>query len=141
MNERPALHGAVLLYDGACGFCAGCVQVVLRLEPDNVRPALRFAPLQGAYAAALLARHPTLHAVDSVVWHEPERDLVLVRSDAALAVARHLGGPYRLLGALVRLLPRALRDWLYDRIAARRLALAAPACLLPTPAERARFLS
>lgn len=130
----------VLLYDGDCGFCAGSVQLVLAQEPPGRRAALRFAPLQGEYGRALRARHPELAATDSVLWHDPVRDLVLVRSAAALAVCRHLGGAWALLGGLGALVPRALRDRLYDLVARRRLALAAPACLLPTPDERRRFL-
>lgn len=136
--EPPATP--VLLYDGDCGFCAGSVQLVLAQEPPERRTALRFAPLQGAYGRALRARHPVLDTTDSVLWHDPSRDEILVRSAAALAVCRHLGGGWALLAAVGALVPRPLRDWLYDQIARRRLALAAPACLLPTPDERRRFL-
>ena len=41
-------HGPVLLYDGDCGFCAESVQLVLRHER---RRRVRFAPLQGVFAA------------------------------------------------------------------------------------------
>ena len=38
-------------------------------------------------------------------------------------------------------IPRGIRDWGYDLVAKHRHTLISdPACLLPTPAERARFL-
>lgn len=137
----PPSDGAVLLYDGTCGFCAGSVQFVLRHE--GRRRSLRFATLDGPLGAAARRAHPELAGVDSVIWYEPEGGRVLVRSEAALAVAAYLGGPWRALGALGRLVPRRLRDAAYDLIARNRYRIAgraAEACPLPTPAQRARFV-
>jgi predicted DCC family thiol-disulfide oxidoreductase YuxK len=140
VTATPASDTAVLLYDGQCGFCAGSVQLVLNHESPAARTQLRFAPLQGAFGTALTARFPELRGVDSVVWYDPAAERVQVRSAAALAVTRHLGGAWAALGALAGVLPRGLRDWVYDRIAKQRMTLAAPSCLLPTPEQRARFL-
>ena len=131
---------AVLLYDGECGFCAGSVQLVLRLEPASHQGKLRFAPLQSAFGKALAIRFPELHGVDSVVWFDAQAGRVFVRSAAGLRVARHLGGVWSVLGVFGALVPRPIRDLIYDAIAKRRLSLAAPSCLLPTPEQRARFL-
>ncbi len=134
----------VLLYDGECGFCAGSVQFVLGRESSAHRTQLRFAPLQGTFGTAALQAHPALAGVDSVVWYTPGApgsERVLVRSAAALALLRHLGGVWRWLALLARLVPTPLLDAVYNQIARRRFELAAPACLLPTPDQRARFLS
>jgi predicted DCC family thiol-disulfide oxidoreductase YuxK len=65
---------------------------------------------------------------------------VRVRSDAALQALTPLGGGWAVLAALGRVVPRPVRDTVYNAIARRRLSLAAPRCLLPTAEERARFL-
>jgi len=130
------LDAPVLLYDGSCGFCARSVQFVLA---HDRRGTLRFGPLQGAFGRSVVAAHPELHDVDSVVW--VEGSAVKVRSDAALVVLAYLGGGWSTLSALGRLVPRRLRDALYDAIARLRFRLAARACLLPTPDERVRFLN
>ncbi len=133
----------VLLYDGDCGFCAGSVQFVLSHEPPSRRGALRFAPLQGAFGSAVRAQHPKIATLDSVVWFDSTAigdAQVQVRSTAALSALAHLGGVWRVVAALGRVVPRALRDVVYDVIARRRFELAAPACLLPTAETRARFL-
>ncbi len=143
MREGPAESTPVLLYDGECGFCAGSVQFMLAHEAPTQRDSLRFAPLQGIFGDQVRARHPAIAAVDSVVWFEPSADgasRVRLRSDAALAAMWYLGGPWRVLAALGRLVPRVARDAVYDVIARRRLSLAAPACLLPTSEQRQRFL-
>jgi predicted DCC family thiol-disulfide oxidoreductase YuxK len=138
----PDARTPVLLYDGDCGLCAGSVQFVLRREPPGRRGRLRFAPLQGQFGAQVRAAYPELVGVDSVVWYDPASPsaTVLVRSAAALAVARHLGGVWAVLGTLGRLVPRPLRDAVYDLIARNRQRLVAQACLLPSPEERTRFL-
>lgn len=132
----------VLLYDGTCGFCAESVQLVLRHDAQRT---LKFAALDSAFGRAVLARHPELARVDSVVWYDPvpgAGERLLTRSSAALQVARYLGGPWR-LATLAGLIPRFLRDPLYDLVARHRhqLARGGPQCLVPTPDQRARFLS
>ena len=131
----------LLLYDGNCGFCASSVQWVLRRDRQGT---LRFAALQGETARPILARHPELAGVDSVVWVVDAGgagERVQVRSTAAIAVAWYLGGLWGLLGTIAVGIPRGLRDWGYDLVAKHRHTLISdPACLLPTPAERARFL-
>jgi predicted DCC family thiol-disulfide oxidoreductase YuxK len=137
-------NGAVLLFDGTCGFCAGSVQFVLRHEARN--RSLRFASLQSATGARVRAAHPELNSINSVIWYEPaangRRETVLVRSNAVLHVLRYLGGVWRVLGALGCAVPRALRDRLYDLVARHRhrLVRGGQACLVPAPDQRDRFI-
>lgn len=133
----------LLLYDGTCGFCAGSVRLILRFE--RRRRTLRFAPLQGAAAAAVRARHPQLADLDTMVWVEPARgsgsERVLVRSDAALAIAAYLGGPWA-AARVARIVPKAIRDATYAFVARHRHRLpGADTCVLPGDRDRARFLN
>lgn len=130
----------VLLYDGTCGLCAASVQFVLR---HDRRGTLRFAPLQGRFAGEVIARHPELGPVDSVVWVEPAQDgtaeRVLIRSDAALRAVEYLGGWWSLLRA-GRAVPKPLRDAIYDFVARHRHQFTRAHCLLPEPGVRHRFV-
>lgn len=130
----------LLLYDGACGLCNATVRRVLRRDRTGT---LRFASLQGPAGTAVRSRHPELEGVDSVVWvaaDDSGRETVAVRSDAALHLAGYLGGPWRLALA-ARLVPRALRDRVYDWVARHRHRLpGADRCFVPPPETRARFL-
>lgn len=143
-SVRESQRQPILLYDGSCGLCARSVQFVLGHEQASRE--LRFATLQGEHGRRALSSHPTLVGVDSVIWLEPSHDgrppRVLVRSDAVLAVMRHLGGPWKALAAIGRFVPRISRDALY-RIVARyryRVFGREQSCLLPTPEQRVRFL-
>ena len=139
MSDRGA-DGPLLLYDGSCGFCADTVQFVLR--HDVSARTLRFASLQGPTGAAVRARHPALASTDSVVWLESIDDSApLVRSDAALRVLRYLGGAWSALETLARIVPKSIRDGVYDLVARHRHRLSADgaACVIPTAEERARY--
>jgi predicted DCC family thiol-disulfide oxidoreductase YuxK len=130
-----------LLYDGTCGFCAASVRFVLHHER---RHELRFAALESDLGAAIRARHPEVTGVDSMIWVEPSPsgERVLTRSSAALRVARYIGGPWRAL-TLAYVVPRAIRDAVYDFVARHRhrLVRGPEQCYLPPPAARARFLA
>ena len=131
----------VLLYDGLCGFCNTTVQFILGHESSH---RLRFAALQGNYAAGVIERHPGLQSVDSLVWVEGEGDLeqVKTRSGAALRVAWYMGGFWRLVMVLW-LVPRPLRDFAYDQFARRRFKFFGRygSCPVPNKAVRDRFLA
>lgn len=139
-TTTEAAGGPVLLYDGVCGFCNWGVQLALR---HDRRRRLRFASLQSDYGRAALARHPELGGIDSVVLLEGsgETESAYARSEAALRVAKYLGGAWRLF-LVFRLVPRPLRDLLYDLFARHRYRLFGKhdACLLPSPEVRSRFI-
>ncbi len=129
--------GAILLFDGVCNLCNGSVQWVIARDPHA---RFRFASLQSDAGRALLARHGLpADALDTVVL--VDGDARYTKSDAAIEVARRLGGPYR-LAAAAKLVPRPLRDAVYDWVARNRYARwgRSDACWVPTPELRDRFL-
>ena len=134
--------GPVLLYDGLCRFCDGTVQFILK---HDRRGTLRFATLQGDFARDVIARHPEVAGVDSLVLVEQNdasgRERVFVRSEGALRVARYLGGAWHLT-RIVAIVTRFLRDWAYDAFARIRYRLFGKyeSCPIPTPEQRARFI-
>jgi predicted DCC family thiol-disulfide oxidoreductase YuxK len=59
-----------------------------------------------------------------------------------LRVGALLDRPWPALATLARHIPKPLRDWVYDRIAANRFRIAGrrSQCFIPEPWLRARFL-
>ena len=139
-NRQGGGH-LLVLYDGVCGLCDRSVQFLLRRDR---RAVFAFAALQGETAAAIRGRHSRLEGADSMVLvRDPggPAEQVLVRSAAALQALGALGGFWRLVSWL-RIVPRPLRDAVYDTIAKRRYRWFGKfdSCRLPAPGEAARFL-
>jgi predicted DCC family thiol-disulfide oxidoreductase YuxK len=131
----------VLLYDGVCGFCDRAIQFILRVDRVGT---LRFAVLDSELATEIIGRHPSLKGIDSVVYVEDPgepTERVFTRSAAALRVLDYLGWPWTLLRS-TRVIPRPLRDRMYDGFAAVRYRVFGKydACPIPPPEVRRRFL-
>jgi predicted DCC family thiol-disulfide oxidoreductase YuxK len=132
----------VILYDGVCGLCNRYVHWVLRHDRRRV---FRFASLQSPAARDILARHrisaDPLETVYVVRDFGQPSEQVLLKSSAALFVLSRLSGVWALAG-LTRMLPRSLRDFLYDAVARRRYRFFGKyeSCPLPDRAYLDRFI-
>jgi predicted DCC family thiol-disulfide oxidoreductase YuxK len=135
MTDAPQTP-LLLIFDGECGLCQAAVRFVLARDRHA---RFRFAAAGSAAGHAGLDRLGLAAvAADSMVLVEHGR--ALVKSDAALAVARHLAWPWP-LAALLRFVPRRLRDAVYDWVAARRRRWGdATSCPVPPAEWRERFL-
>jgi len=140
--HRPVREGphdrTVVLFDGVCNLCHAGVRFVIARDPGA---RVVFAPLQSDTGRRLLAQRGGLPAsTDSLVVLAG--DTLLVRSEAALAVAERLNPPWPFLARLARRLPRTLRDGIYDRIARSRYRWFGrrDACSLPETDAVERFL-
>jgi predicted DCC family thiol-disulfide oxidoreductase YuxK len=133
----------ILLYDGVCGLCNRFVQFTLRRDRNA---AFQFASLQSPFAARILARHganpTTLDTVYVVLNQELPNETLLSRSDAALFVLWILGGSWRPVASLLRLLPRFFRDPAYNAVARHRYGIfgRSDVCTLPSDLDHSRFL-
>ncbi|WP_123537750.1 thiol-disulfide oxidoreductase DCC family protein [Halosimplex salinum] len=127
----------ILLFDGVCNLCNGSIQFVVDHDPEGT---FRFAPLQSEAAEQLL---------DDVGFDDYDFDtFVLIdggdyytKSEAALRVASGLESPWSLAGVL-RVIPRPLRDAVYDTVGRHRYAIFGKKaqCMIPTPEIRDRFV-
>ncbi|MGH9560429.1 MAG: thiol-disulfide oxidoreductase DCC family protein [Terracidiphilus sp.] len=109
-----AQHTDMIFYDGHCALCHGAVKFVLK--HDRSGSAFRFAPLQGETFEARVAEGARKGLPDSIVVLT-DRGEVLVRSDAFLHILARLGGGWSLLASTLRVVPRSVRDMVYNFVA------------------------
>ena len=134
----------LVLFDGVCGLCNGLVQFLLKRDTRRV---FRFAPLQSVVGQEIVtsiggdASLPASFHVVAGFEHPGLHTPVFTKSRAVLFVARELGWPWRAAGVL-RIVPRGILDWLYDRLAQSRYRLFGryEQCLIPAPEFQDRFI-
>ncbi|MGB1317861.1 MAG: thiol-disulfide oxidoreductase DCC family protein [Flavobacteriales bacterium] len=127
----------VLLFDGVCNLCSGSVQFVLK---RNQKENVKFASLQSDFGAKTLANLnlPTDY-VSSLVL--AENGNVFVKSDAALKLAKHLNGLWK-IGSVLLIVPKFIRNPVYDWIAKNRYKWFGKkeVCWIPEEKWKKRFL-
>ncbi len=141
IRPRKAERPEVVFYDGHCGLCHWAVRFIL--TEDRTGKAFRFAALESDTFHAALSEPERASLPDSLVV-QTDDGTILTRSGAVLHILRRLGGMWGICGIVLRLMPRTLRDGMYDGIARIRHRLfQAPTASCPIiPADlRARFLS
>ncbi len=134
-----ASNAEILFYDGHCALCHGAVKFVLK--HDRSGKAFRFAPLQGATFQSLVFARERADLPDSVVVLTEDGDL-LVRSNAFLHILRRLGGGWKILAGMLAVVPRPLRDVVYNfvaRIRYRVFGTRDDLCPIVPPDLRTRF--
>jgi predicted DCC family thiol-disulfide oxidoreductase YuxK len=128
---------SILLFDGVCNLCNGSVQFVIKRDPKG---KFLYAPLQSEVGQALLEKYGLpIETMNSVVL--VENGNVFTKSDAPLQVSRSLGGFWP-LASMFTLVPKFIRDRIYDWIARNRYRWFGKreACMIPTPDLKQRFL-
>ena len=128
---------AVVVFDGECAFCNRWIDFLLRFDR---RDRFRFTARQSQSGAAFSRNAGLPEAgVGSIVLVEGK--VIRLRSGAVLRMLELLGFPFSLT-VIFRVIPRSLRDAVYDVIARNRTRWfkRLPACRVPLPAERHRFI-
>lgn len=141
MVERIVLFcpmGWILFFDGDCAFCSSGVRRVMRLDQHQ---RIKFAPLLGKLSAEMGFTGYADPKEGSMVLMREEDGKVFLRSDAAIELARALGGWWQLL-VPAALIPKWIRDGAYKWLANHRYWISRNAdfCLLPDPEMEKRIL-
>jgi predicted DCC family thiol-disulfide oxidoreductase YuxK len=131
------LPNDLVLFDGVCVLCSRWVDFIIQRDPTA---RFRFTAIQTPYGRRLAERF----GIDA---DNPETNAVVMggcayfKSDSTLAVLIELPG-WRWT-RIAYLLPKRVRDFLYDRIACNRYRLFGrrDSCRVPTPDIHSRFLS
>jgi predicted DCC family thiol-disulfide oxidoreductase YuxK len=132
-----ARHEQVIVFDGVCNWCNTWVNFIIDHDPHG---KFKFGTLQSDQAQQIL-KVLQLPTEDFTTFLFLDQSQVYTKSTAALKIVKHLSGVWPLfyLGIMI---PRPLRDAMYDYIARRRYEWMGKGetCCVPTPAERDRFV-
>ncbi len=128
----------IVVFDTDCLMCSAWVHFILRHERV---PSAKFVSAWSKDGLALAVKHELSPENLDQTYLVVLQGKPLIKSDATLAIIATLNAPWRWATAL-RLLPRPLRDWFYDRMANNRYRWFGrrDQCFLPPEGQRARFV-
>ena len=110
----------IVFYDGTCPLCHWLVAFLIkRPRADEIS----FAPLAGETASLLPA---AIKNTDSVILRKSGQHYQ--KSDAIYHLAVILGGSFALLAVILRWLPKAVADGVYDLVARHRQRFFGDSC-------------
>ena len=131
-------HKKIILFDGICNLCNSAVQYIIKRDKND---EFRFATLQGEIGQQLInERTIDTSKLDSIILIEPGI-AYYSKSTAALKISQSFGGFWK-MAYVLKLIPRQLRDIVYDWVARNRYGWYGKKekCMVPTPELKAKFL-
>ena len=131
------INHPVILFDGVCNLCNASVQFIIKRDKKQI---FRFAALQSQFGQKVVdSFNLSDKKIDSVILLE--NNSVKIKSDAALRIAKQLGGIYSLLYVFI-ILPKFIRNSVYDFIARNRYSWFGKqeSCMIPTPELKRLFI-
>ncbi|MEO7135226.1 MAG: DCC1-like thiol-disulfide oxidoreductase family protein [Vicinamibacterales bacterium] len=137
MKRKNGNSRGIVLYDGTCLFCHASMRFIARHDKAGY---FRFGAAQDPRARLLLdGRGLGDISASTIVLIEHNR--VYLRSTAALRIARRLGLPWSLMTVFL-IVPRAIRDVVYNIVSTLRYRIAdtTDSCEIPSEAIRQRMI-
>lgn len=143
-------YNTIIFFDGICNFCNSSVNFIIKRDKKNY---FKFASLQSEFAQNFLKSHnlvpkslpwqvrngKTEKKLDSIILFENNK--LYIKSSAALQIAKHLNGLWKIFYILI-IIPPFIRNFLYDIIAKNRYKLFGKreSCMIPDERIKDRFI-
>ena len=126
----------LILFDGYCALCNGAVKFILKFDRKK---KFLFSPLNSETGTKWKFKYAIPEHLDSIVVIT--NDNYRSKSDAALFIAKRLGGVFHLARVFYGL-PEKYRDGIYDWIATNRYRWFRKyeSCMIPRPEDKDRFI-
>jgi len=129
---------SIVVFDGVCNLCNTTVDFLIRHDRSRT---LRYGSFQSEHVATLLRSHNITETPTTVYVITPD-NTVLTQSTAIIYLGYHLGGIWKVMSAVAKIIPRPLRDVVYQWISNNRYRWFGKkdSCRLPSPEERSLFV-
>jgi predicted DCC family thiol-disulfide oxidoreductase YuxK len=128
------LSKGIVVFDGYCVLCSNTVKFLTKIDKNR---KLLFTTVHSELGQQLSGTITPGAESIILVW----QNKILVQSDAVLAIFQIIGIPWSLL-KVFKIIPRTIRDGLYDLIARTRYKVFGKndECMIPDENVRDRFI-
>ena len=129
----------LILFDGICNLCNDSVLKVIKNDKKNI---FVFTALQSETGKKIITHlQIDITKIDSIILYIPNVSFD-IKSTAALKIMNDFGGLWKLTQVFY-ILPKSLRDFIYDFIAKNRYKWFGKkeSCMIPSPELKSKFLN
>ena len=122
----------IIVFDGVCGFCNKSIDILIKLDTQK---SFKYTSLQGEYVKTLDIETD----IDSIIFYED--GILYYKSTAILKILRSLGDIW-VMSNIFYLIPKVIRDFIYDVIAKYRYKIFGKrdSCRMPKEGEQDLFI-
>ena len=122
----------IIVFDGICRFCNKSIDFLMKLDTQK---RFKYTSLQGEFVITLDIEPD----MDSIIYYE--NSIIYYKSTAILKIFQALGGVWKIT-AIFYLIPKVIRDFLYDLIAKYRYKIFGKreSCRMPKEGEEELFI-
>ncbi|SJN32318.1 thiol-disulfide oxidoreductase DCC family protein [Psychrobacter sp. JB385] len=128
----------VILFDDVCKLCNAWSNFIIKHDKHRL---FKLCSVQSEEGQAILLHFGLpIDSYETMLYVEGNQSFQ--KSDAFFQVMTKLGFPWK-MACIFNVIPRPVRDWMYDRIALNRYSLFGKYdyCTLPSPDHKTRFLN
>jgi predicted DCC family thiol-disulfide oxidoreductase YuxK len=128
----------VILFDGVCKLCNAWSNFIIKHDRQRV---FKLCCVQSKEGKQILL-HFGLPSESYETMLYVEGNQSFQKSEAFFQIMIQMGYPWKIV-CIFKVIPKPLRDWMYDRIALNRYSLFGKYdyCTLPSPDHKTRFLN
>lgn len=136
MNNHSTHKGSeiqkIIIFDGICTLCYRSVDILIWLD---TKKRFRYTSLQGEFVKTL----EIIPNIDSIIFYDD--GVIYYKSTAILKILNSLGGIWVFTNVFY-LIPRVVRDFIYDVIAKYRYNIFGKmeSCRMPKEGEQELFI-
>ena len=137
ISKSDFANKPVIIFDGICNLCNYFVNFIIRRDKKG---KLQFTPLQSDAGKKLQEEYKiNIPSAETIIFIN--NDIVYIKRDAAAEIAKHLDGGWKLL-AIIKIIPKFIRDSIYSKIAEKRYNWYGKkeSCMIPSADIANRFL-
>ena len=128
----------LVLFDGICNLCNASVNFIIK---NDKKDRFRFSPIQSKVGQQIIKDlHIDTKKTDSIILYSEKKE-ISYKSTAALLIVKHLGFPRHIM-VIFLIVPKFIRNWVYDFIARNRYKWYGKRekCMLPTSELQKKFI-
>lgn len=127
----------IVVFDGICNLCNRLVIFIIKRDPEA---SISFASFQSEVGKRILKKYDIINSGYGTIVYLYS-GVAYIKSNAILRIFKDIGGLWKLLYYFI-IIPRPIRDYIYDKIAKNRYKLFGKkeSCMVPTKEIKDRFI-